>query len=89
MADEQHPQAPDRALPSGVACMLHQFRHIYATELVNVGVSLATIRKRLEHKNLSTTLRHTEQSDVTADAELCARHRQHQARPLGHRRAGP
>jgi integrase len=29
----------------------------HATELVNGGVSLATIRKRLGHKNLQTTSR--------------------------------
>jgi hypothetical protein len=35
-------------------------------------VSLATIRKRLGHKNLQTTLRYAEQSDATADAEVRA-----------------
>lgn len=56
----------------GVTCTLHQLRHAYATELVNGGVSLATIRKRLGHKNLQTTLRYAEHSDATADAELRA-----------------
>lgn len=55
-----------------IACTLHQLRHTHATELVNEGVSLATIRKRLGHKNLQTTLRYAEQSDQTADAELRA-----------------
>jgi hypothetical protein len=41
-------------------------------ELVNGGVSLATIRKPLGHKNLQTTLRYAEQSDATADAEVRA-----------------
>jgi site-specific recombinase XerD len=50
-------------------------RHPHATELINEGVSLATIRKRLGHKNLQTTLRSTEQSDATAGAELRARRR--------------
>jgi integrase/recombinase XerD len=57
---------------AGVCCTLHQLRHTHATELVNGGVSLATIRKRLGHKNLQTTLRYTEQSDATADAEMRA-----------------
>ena len=35
-----------------------------------LGSSLATIRKRLGHKNLQTTLRYAEQTDATADAEL-------------------
>ncbi len=55
---------------AGVVCTLHQLRHTHATELVNAGVSLATIRKRLGHKNLQTTLRYAEQSDGTADAEI-------------------
>lgn len=57
---------------AGVVCTLHQLRHTHATELVNEGVSLATIRKRLGHKNLQTTLRYAEQSDQSADAEMRA-----------------
>jgi len=47
-------------------------RHKHATELVNDGVGLATIRKRLGHKNLQATLRYAEQTDATADAEHAA-----------------
>lgn len=57
---------------AGVVCTLHQLRHSHATELINGGVSLPTIRKRLGHKNLQTTLRYAEQADETADAELRA-----------------
>ena len=57
---------------AGVACTLHQLRHTHATELVNDGVSLATIRKRLGHKDLQTTLRYADQSNATADAEIHA-----------------
>ena len=57
---------------AGVDATLHQLRHTHATELVNAGVSLATIRKRLGHRNLQTTLRSAEQSDAVADAELRA-----------------
>jgi len=64
---------------AGVDATLHQLRHSHATELVNAGVSLATIRKRLGHRNLQTTLRYAEQSDAVADAELRA----------WRRRAGP
>jgi integrase/recombinase XerD len=55
---------------AGVEATLRQLRHTHATELVNAGVSLATIRKRLGHRNLQTTLRYAEQSDAVADAEL-------------------
>ncbi len=54
---------------SGVVCTLHQLRHTHATELINGGVSLPTIRKRLGHKNVQTTVRYAEQTDKTADAE--------------------
>ena len=62
-----------------VHCTLHQLRHTHATELVNGGVSLVTIRKRLGHKRIQTTLRYAEQSDVTADAEVWAWRRHHNA----------
>ena len=57
---------------ASVDATLHQLRHTHATELVNAGVSLATIRKRLGHRNLQTTLRYAEQSDPVADAEMRA-----------------
>ena len=57
---------------AGVDVALHQLRHAHATELVDAGVSLATIRKRLGHRDLRTTLRYAEQSDATADAEVRA-----------------
>jgi site-specific recombinase XerD len=65
---------------AGIACTLHQLRHSHATELVNGGVSLATIRKRLGHKHLQTTLRYAEQADASADAELRAWRRRRSGR---------
>ena len=62
---------------AGGTCTLHQLRHIHATELINGGVSLSTIRKRLGHKNLQTTLRYAEQSDEVADSEVRSWRRQH------------
>jgi integrase len=62
---------------AGVVCTLHQLRHTHATELINGGVSLPTIRKRLGHKNLQTTLRYAEQADQTADAEVRTWRRRH------------
>ncbi|HEX2915791.1 MAG TPA: tyrosine-type recombinase/integrase [Chloroflexia bacterium] len=49
---------------------LHQLRHTHATELVNECVSLSTIKRRLGHSNMQTTLRYAEQIDATADREL-------------------
>jgi integrase len=53
-----------------VSCTLHQLRHTHATSLVNGGVSLETIRRRLGHRHMQTTLRYAEQRDGTADAEI-------------------
>jgi integrase len=61
---------------AGIHASLHQLRHSHATELVNDGVSLATIRKRLGHKNLQTTLRYADKSDASSDAEIRAWRRQ-------------
>ncbi len=55
---------------AGVECTIHQLRHSHATELVRDGVSLATIRKRLGHRSLQSTLLYAEQSDARADAEI-------------------
>jgi site-specific recombinase XerD len=58
-----------------IHCTLHQLRHSHATELINDGVSLATIKKRLGHQSMQTVLLYAELSDATADAELRARRR--------------
>lgn len=55
---------------AGISCTFHQLRQGHATELINGNVSLATIRKRLGHKNLQTTLRYAQLSDETADTEI-------------------
>ena len=62
-----------------IDCTLHQLRHAHATELVNDGVSLATIRKRLGHKHIQTTLRYAQLSDEIADAEIRAWRRKKQS----------
>ena len=60
---------------TGVACTLHQLRHSHATALVQDGVRLATIRKRLGHTHIQTTLCYAELRDAVADAEIRARRR--------------
>ncbi len=49
---------------------MHQLRHAHATELVNDGVGLETIRRRLGHQHLQTTLRYAAQADAVGDAEI-------------------
>lgn len=53
-----------------VKASIHQLRHAHATELVNAGVSLETIRRRLGHANAQTVLRYADQRDATTDAEI-------------------
>ena len=63
---------------AGIGCTLHQLRHAHATELINDGVSLATIRKRLGHKHIQSTLRYAQLSDQAADNEIRAWRRKKQ-----------
>ncbi|MGE6955058.1 tyrosine-type recombinase/integrase, partial [Staphylococcus capitis] len=55
---------------AGEDISLHQLRHTHATELVNGGVSLQTIRKRRGQSKIQTTLEYAEHSDRAADDEL-------------------
>ncbi|HEY3331969.1 MAG TPA: tyrosine-type recombinase/integrase [Capsulimonadaceae bacterium] len=66
---------------AGLDATLHQCRHGHATELINSAanngapISLATIRKRLGHRQIASTMRYAELSDESADSELRARRR--------------
>jgi integrase/recombinase XerD len=53
-----------------VTATIHQLRHVHASELVNAGVSLETIRRRLGHANAQTVLHYADQRDATTDAEI-------------------
>ena len=55
-----------------VNATIHQLRHAHATELVNAGVSLETIRRRLGHANAQTVLRYADQHDTTTDTQIRA-----------------
>jgi site-specific recombinase XerD len=55
-----------------VNATIHQLRHAHATELVNAGVSLETIRRRPGHANAQTVLRYADQHDTTTDAQIRA-----------------
>ncbi|MET7284195.1 tyrosine-type recombinase/integrase [Kribbella sp. NPDC005582] len=66
---------------------LHQLRHTHATELIKDGVSLLTVKKRLGHRKLQTTLVYTEHTDAAVDAELRARQRRRGRTPTTTRRS--
>ena len=55
-----------------VKCQIHQLRHTAATELVNSGVGVGTVRQLLGHRNLQTTQRYAELSGQTVRHELDA-----------------
>jgi integrase len=55
---------------AGRRCTLHQLRHTHATELINGGVSIYTVKRRLGHEHIQTTVRYAELYDTTADAEI-------------------
>ncbi|MCA2226339.1 tyrosine-type recombinase/integrase [Nonomuraea aurantiaca] len=55
---------------AGEKIELHQLRHGHATELINGGVPVETVRKRLGHKKISSTLLYAEKTDRAADDEI-------------------
>jgi len=54
----------------GAVGSIHDLRHGHAQALVNDGVSLSTIRKRLGHTSVTTTQRYAEIADAVADTEV-------------------
>ena len=53
-------------------CDIHQLRHTAATELVNSGVGVGTVRRLLGHRNLQITQHYAELSGQTVRHELDA-----------------
>ncbi|MBF6102193.1 tyrosine-type recombinase/integrase [Nocardia cyriacigeorgica] len=60
---------------AGVDIDIHQLRHSHATELINAGVSIEVVRKRLGHASTETTQVYTLLADKVADAEIRAARR--------------
>ncbi|MFI7153491.1 tyrosine-type recombinase/integrase [Nonomuraea sp. NPDC050022] len=59
---------------------IHQLRHAHATELINAGVSIEAVRRRLGHASTETTQLYTLLDDKVADTEIrAARRRRDQA----------
>jgi integrase/recombinase XerC/integrase/recombinase XerD len=54
---------------------IHQLRHSHATELINAGVSIEVVRKRLGHASTETTQVYALLADKVADAEIRAARR--------------
>ncbi|MFV9507099.1 MAG: tyrosine-type recombinase/integrase [Oscillochloridaceae bacterium umkhey_bin13] len=63
----------------GIKCYLHQLRHSYATALLQIEVSLATIRKRLGHKHIQTMLLSDKQNDTATQKNKENKHKSHRS----------
>jgi site-specific recombinase XerD len=55
---------------AGVQATIHQLRHSRATELIQAGVPITTVRKQMGHRNLQTTLRYIEVDQTTVKHDL-------------------
>jgi integrase/recombinase XerC/integrase/recombinase XerD len=67
---------------AGVDLGIHQLRHAHATELINSGVSIEAVRRRLGHASTETTQLYALLEDKVADAETrAARRRRDRAAP--------
>ncbi|MGH3120949.1 MAG: tyrosine-type recombinase/integrase, partial [Streptosporangiaceae bacterium] len=60
---------------AGVGTGIHQLRHAHATELINSGVSIEVVRRRIGHASSETTQLYTLLDDKVADAEIRAARR--------------
>ncbi len=65
---------------AGAGIDIHQLRHAHASELINSGVSIEAVRRRLGHASTETTQLYALLDDKVADAEIrAARRRRDQA----------
>ncbi|MEU4235429.1 tyrosine-type recombinase/integrase [Nonomuraea sp. NPDC026600] len=60
---------------AGVEIDIHQLRHAHATELINAGVSIEAVRRRLGHASTETTQLYALLDGKVADAEIRAARR--------------
>lgn len=62
---------------AGVTGTIHQLRHSRASQLIQAGVPLATVRKLLGHRNIQSTLLYAEVDQATIKHDLLQYQRQH------------
>jgi integrase/recombinase XerD len=55
---------------AGVQATIHQLRHSRATQLIQAGVPVTTIRKQMGHRNLQSTLLYAEVDQTTIKQNL-------------------
>ena len=64
---------------AGADIDIHQLRHAHATELINTGVSIEAVRRRLGHASTETTQLYALLDDKVADDEIRAARRRARA----------
>jgi integrase/recombinase XerD len=70
--DAAHHRWTSYCAAAGVTIDIHQLRHAHATELINSGVSIEAVRRRLGQASTETTQLYTLLDDQVADAEIRA-----------------
>ena len=73
--DAAHNRWKKYCAAAGTGIGIHQLRHAHATELINSGVSIEVVRRRLGHVSAETTQVYTLLADKVADAEIRAARR--------------
>ena len=73
--DAAHHRWKKYCAAAGVTIGIHQLRHAHATELINSGVSIEVVRRRLGHASTETTQAYTLLADQVTDAEIRAARR--------------
>jgi integrase/recombinase XerD len=73
--DAAHHRWEGYCTAAGVVMDIHQLRHAHATELINSGVSIEAVRRRLGHASTETTQLYALLDDKVADAEIRAARR--------------
>ena len=80
IAAGDHPGRRTYCTAAGVSIGIHQLRHAHATELINSGVSIEAVRRRLGHASTETTQIYTLLADKIADDEIRAARRRRDTR---------
>jgi integrase/recombinase XerC/integrase/recombinase XerD len=78
--DAAHHRWTGYCAAAGVDIDIHQLRHTHATELINAGTSIETVRKRLGHASTETTQIYALLADKVADDEIRAVRRRRDTR---------
>jgi integrase/recombinase XerC/integrase/recombinase XerD len=78
--DAAHHRWQNYCTAAGVEIDIHQLRHAHATELINSGVSIEAVRRRLGHASTETTQIYTLLADKIADDEIRAARRRRDTR---------